>query len=146
MCVCWYRIPVCGMQFHHSLLQLFTLIGCKNNFTDIVVLVEIWVVIAKCWLNCVWTQQSQDVRWTGQSANQNIFPQLKTQEISERITELNNYWYNSRVQCVCLVCLYLSLVVPSDVLSQNWWIRWVKLDAEKEFSYWTWNQTNREQM
>lgn len=83
---CWYRIPVCGMQLHHSLLQLFTLIGCKNDFTDIVVLVEIWVVISKCWLNCVWTQQSQDVWWTGQSPNKNIFPQLKTQEISERIT------------------------------------------------------------
>lgn len=116
MCDCWYRIPVCGMQFHHSLLQLFTLIGCKNNFTDIVVRVEIWVVITKCRLNCVWTQQSQDVWWTGQSANQNIFPQLKTQEISERNTELNNYRYNSRVQCVCLeccICLLLYLVMSS---------------------------------
>ncbi len=45
---CWYKIPVCGMQLQYSLLQLFTLIGCKNNFTDIVVLVEIWVIIAKC--------------------------------------------------------------------------------------------------
>lgn len=84
---CWNRIPVCGMQLYYSLLQLFTLIGCKNNFTDIVVLVEIWVIIAKCWLNCVWTQQNQDVWWTGQSTNQNIFPQLKTQEISERIRQ-----------------------------------------------------------
>ncbi len=45
---CWYKIPVCGMQLHYSLLQLFTLTRCKNNFTDIVVLVEIWVIITKC--------------------------------------------------------------------------------------------------
>lgn len=71
--------PVVAMQLHYSLLQLTRLIGCKMKFTDIVWAVFLRVIVPEFSLDCVGAQKGMSDKWAGETAGQDVIPQLQAQ-------------------------------------------------------------------
>lgn len=123
-------LPVCAVQLHHLLLQLFALPRSQIQVLHVVRPVDLWVVLAQLGLGGVWPQQGQRDEGTGQDAAHNVLPQLETQEVSRRwgrMMTIQNL--DSGIESAFSTRDYGN-PLPGEVLSQLGWIWRVKLHTE----------------
>lgn len=74
-------LPVCAVQLHHLILQLFALSGGQAQITYIILSMELWVILSELWLGCVGAQHGQCDKGTGKNSSHDVLPQLDTQKV-----------------------------------------------------------------
>lgn len=78
------RLPVCAVQLHHLLLQLFALPGGQAEILHVVRAVHLRVVLAQLGLGGVGAEEGERDKGAGKDAAHDVLPQLETQEVSEK--------------------------------------------------------------
>lgn len=77
-------LPVCAVQLHHLLLQLFALPGGQAQILHVVRAMHLRVVLAQLGLGSVGAEQRERDKGAGKDAAHDVLPQLETQEVSEK--------------------------------------------------------------
>lgn len=93
------------VQLHHPLLQLTGLVGGKAEVADIVGAMFLRLVVSQFSLDSVGTQKGVGDKRAGQTAGQNVVPQLQAQVVPKETQQVFTLTGTSGRSTVRLVCL-----------------------------------------